>query len=115
MTAKLISFDQIDQGMVPQAVLKRPIREVANQFDTTVVRGHDDLDSFEGVAILINDKIPVALKHYRGYPDKTVTVYLPATVHRLKRIEKLLARILLELRLSHDEIVWQRSDWMTES
>lgn len=103
----LKDLDKVD--LVPQAILSRPISFFQSR-GIMFVQGYDDLDAYLGAALSLNDELPFALKHYRGYPDDTTTVYLPGNVENVDEITRIVQRIVTALELSRDAISWQRAD-----
>jgi hypothetical protein len=96
--------------LIPQAVIRKPVSFFEKQLGVHFVEGHDDLDTYRGVAFSLNGTVPFALKHYRGHPPQTTTVYLSMKIHDVQKISKLIRAIIDELKVSLDSIEWQRSD-----
>ncbi len=108
---KPISFSELKKhDLVPQAILGKPISYFSPMFKRYVVKEEDDLDSYEGIAFVLNGNLNFALKHYRGYPKGTTTIYLPSEIRDISKITKIIERIVEELNLSSDTIQWQRRD-----
>jgi hypothetical protein len=103
---------QID--LVPQAIIRGSIFDLAKRLDFEPIKGHDDLDEFYGVAFLMDDVWPFALMQYRGHPKDKSTIYLPYEINSVEGISKVLNRIISEFELS-DRLVWQRSDDVKQS
>jgi hypothetical protein len=99
-----------EQDLVPHAVLRKPVSDLARQLGEPVYQGSDDLDLYEGIALQLNGDIPFALKWYHGHPADRTTIYLSAEISELNRITVLIARIADELHLSNKDFVWQRKD-----
>lgn len=97
---------------IPQAVIKRPIELLARRLDTSVVYATDDLDDFAGFSATYDNQssLPLAFKHYRGYPKDTTTIYLPPHIVDVEVITRLIAEILKDLRLEQSDLDWQRKD-----
>jgi hypothetical protein len=95
---------------VPQAVIGQPIASIGEAARLPLVKGHDDLDDFEGLALLLDDSVPFTILHYRGHPPRTSTVYLPISLGDGRRIGEVIARILRELKLDQANLIWQRAD-----
>ncbi len=100
--------------LVPQAIVARPISYFEKSLGISFVKDRDDLDEFEGAALLINDKLHLALKHYPGYPADTTTIYLPYEINDLAQITEIIRLVADELHISSAWIgfplAWQRSD-----
>ena len=99
-----------DIELVPQAIIKRPISYFDGRFGIHVVSDHDDLDTYQGAALLLNRQLRFALRHYRGYPSDTTTIYLSRELSDLNEITGIVEKILRELELPASAISWQRSD-----
>lgn len=94
--------------LLPQATLLRPVSYFTSLFRTHSMEGHDDLDYYQGVAFVLDDMVPFALMHYRGYPEDTTTVYLPFGIQGPKEVSTILARIVSETDVPTSAIIWQR-------
>jgi hypothetical protein len=68
----------------------------------------DDLDVFQGVGIIVNNRHLAALKHYRGHPEGQTTIYLPDTISDVNVITEVLRILLKALRLSEKALSWER-------
>jgi hypothetical protein len=99
-----------DIELVPQATIKRPISYFDGRFGIRVVSDHDDLDAYQGAALSLNGELPFALRHYRGYPPDTTTIYLSREFSDVNEITGIVAKILRELELPASAISWQRAD-----
>lgn len=95
--------------LIPQAILDAPLSFFAKRWNIKFTQGTDELDSFQGAALRL-DGIPFALRHYRGYPEDTTTLYLPREVSDLSKITAVIAAIVDALELSASAIRWQRAD-----
>ncbi len=106
-----VPLTELAEDLVPQAIIGRPISYFASQFNILFTREHDDLDEYDVAALRIGSQgFVFALKHYKGYPKKTTTIYLPASVRSVSTISYVIAAIIDELQIPQSWIVWQRSD-----
>lgn len=96
--------------LIPQAVLRRPISFFEERLGIHFVRSHDDLDSYQAAAFSIDGKLPFALKHYRGHPAETTTVYLSSAIRDVQKVSAIIRAIVDELKVPRDAVEWQRSD-----
>lgn len=96
--------------LVPHAVIRKPLSYFRDVFGISFIQAHDDLDEYEGVALSLDGAWPLALRHYRGYPVDTTTVYLSRELRNVSEISRIIGRLLEELKLSRDTVDWQRSD-----
>jgi hypothetical protein len=99
-----------DIDLVPQATIKKPISYFDGRFGIRVINDHDDLDTFQGAALSLNGELRFALRHYRGYPPDTTTIYLSRELSDLAEITRTVAKILRELELPSSAVAWQRAD-----
>jgi len=106
-----IPFDRLsDSELIPQAIIGKSAADLAHYLGVNLISGDDDFDSFEGVALVIDNGPSFALKHYRGYPHDTMTIYLSNEIRRLDDITKTISLISDTLRIPTGWIVWQRRD-----
>lgn len=96
--------------LVPHAVFRKPPSYFQDKFGIKFIQAHDELDEYEGAALSLDGACLLALRHYRGYPADSTTIYLPRDITNIGHISKIIGRLLKELKLSHDAIEWQRSD-----
>jgi hypothetical protein len=96
--------------LVPHAIIKRPISDFDGRFGIRLVKDRDDLDAFEGAELLLNGKLRFALRHYRGYPPDTTTIYLSREFDDVQEITRIVGKILRELELPSSDLSWQRAD-----
>jgi len=103
------TFDDVD--FVPQAILRVGISYFSVERGFDVQRSADDLDEYEGVAFF-DEALgkPVALRHYAGHPQDTVTIYLPYEVEDVGVITKTVHRLIDTFGLNDGDIVWERKD-----
>jgi hypothetical protein len=99
-----------ERDMLPQAVLRMPVSDLARQLGEPLCEGADDLDLYQGIALQLDNEAQFALKTYRGHPPDTTTVYLSSQIFGLEAITRLIARIADELHLSNSDVLWQRKD-----
>jgi len=95
---------------IPQAIFGRPASYFANTRRIIFIDDWDDFDRYEGAAFSLNGQLPFALKHYRGHPTDTLTLYLPSDIRDVEQITQIISAIMKELELGRDILVWQRAD-----
>ncbi len=106
-----ISLKELDEiEMVPQVVIRKPVSYFRETLGIRFVESIDDLDAYEGAALSLNGTLPVALKHYRGHPPDTTTIYLSRELRNAVEISRIVQRIVKDLKLTPDAVAWQRSD-----
>ena len=108
MSLRQIPFSSLTSEMIPQAIISRPVERIAGKF--RILEDYDDFDLFEGVALILNETLHVALKHYQGHKPGTTTVYLPATVSDVDEIAEVVRRLFDELNLPLKDLAWERAE-----
>jgi len=101
-------FDKVE--WVPQAILNVPLDYFTAKCGLLFFEGQDDLDVYEGANLQMPDGHPYALRHYRGYPADTVTIYLPFEVQDVDEISTLVRTIIAFWHLPQNVIGWERRD-----
>jgi hypothetical protein len=110
MTVEAIAATAVERiDFVPQAVIKKPVAYFVAEMRVPFVRGHDDLDEYEGAAFSLNG-LPFAIRHYKGHPADVVTIYLPSRFEDVGEITAILSTIIDELPISRADLLWQRAD-----
>jgi hypothetical protein len=56
-----------------------------------------------------NGEWAFALKHYKGHPAGTTTIYLPREFESVETISRMIQQIAQELNLPSEALSWQRS------
>jgi hypothetical protein len=97
------------EDYVPQAIISRPIEELASKAGIKLFQDYDDLDEFVGAGFEV-DGAKVAMLHYTGHPKDTTTIYFPYDVGSIETITRLIALIVAELELPEKAIKWQRAE-----
>jgi hypothetical protein len=93
--------------LIPHAIINESFENLSRRFHFTVEEDTDDLDHYVGTGLIV-DNNPVALKHYRGYPENTITVYFSALEMNIERITKLIRIVLKNLDLPEKSLHWER-------
>jgi hypothetical protein len=107
-TIEIRELSKLD--LIPQAIIKKPISYFDGRFGIRLIRDHDDLDQYEGAALSLDGELRFALKHYRGYPPDTTTIYLSCEFSDVQEITEIVTKILRELELPSSTLSWQRAD-----
>ena len=102
--------DSAGADLVPQAIISKPISYFHDTLGIELTSDHDDLDDYEGALLSFNEEWAFALKHYKGHPAGTTTVYLPREFESVETISRMIQRIVEELKLPSETLSWQRSD-----
>jgi hypothetical protein len=95
--------------VVPQAIVNLPVRKIVHGL-ADVREGSDDLDYFEGASFKLNDEFEIAIRHYRGHPENTSTIYIDSSANDVEFITQLIRKILKEFRIPADALRWERKD-----
>ena len=107
MLTKLGVDPQVD--FVPHAVIGRSASYLQHHNKVEFTEGADDLDRFEGALLKLDDEVPIALRHYAGHTENTVTVYIPSEYTDVDVITRIIALLSKELQLQREDILWQRA------
>lgn len=95
--------------LTSQAILSRPIWEIAKKLGFELEKGEDDFDSYVGFGVFQEDwRLFFAVMRYRGYPEQTSTIYLPYQAQDTKEISKIVHFLVKEMSLSDKDIEWER-------
>jgi hypothetical protein len=103
MAVRVINYEP-DYDVVPQAIIWRPLK----YFTLIFRKGEDGLDKFEGASFCIGNEIRFDLRVYRGHPELTVTLYLPAEIEDEKRISEITDIVIREMVIPLTAIAWRR-------
>src|ERR1700723_998768 len=102
---RTISLEDAERyGLIPQAIVKRPVSFFAKVAGADVVKASDDLDHYEGTGLILNEETPFAIKHYRGEPSDTATIFLSHLFSNVDEITAIVARVVNAFGLSPDAI-----------
>jgi hypothetical protein len=94
--------------VVPQAIVSLPVQRVVGE-RTKISSGHDDFDFFEGAFFKLDHKIEIAVRHYRGHPKDTTTIYIDRRAADIELITQLVRQILSEFRVPLTALQWERA------
>jgi hypothetical protein len=93
--------------VVPQAVIALPVKKIVGR-KADISSGSDDLDYFEGASFKLDNKIEIAVRHYRGHPENTSTIYIDRRQDDIEQITRLIRKILDELHVPLTALQWER-------
>ena len=105
---ELRQIDTILEELAPQAIFTLPVDVVVGR-SGTVTEGLDDFDSYQGANFQLNTTA-CALRHYRGHPPGTTTLYLPDRLRDVDHITSIVTCVMKALHLGSDRLFWQRCD-----
>jgi hypothetical protein len=92
--------------VVPQAIINLPVGKIVGE--DYVISGEDDLDSFEGASFKLDREIEIAVRHYRGHPKDTATIYIDRREADIDSITRLIRKILIEFHVPEQALRWER-------
>ena len=95
--------------LVPQAILSRPVEDIARRVGTYVQKGTDDFDTYKWVGLMYAN-IPFTIMHYQGHPEDTATIYMPQEIKDLRLITLFVENVIRYLKLDESDLFWQRKD-----
>jgi hypothetical protein len=93
--------------VVPQAIVGLPVQTIVGH-RADISRGFDDLDYFEGASFKLDHKIEIAVRHYRGHPKGTTTIYIDRRAADIELISQLIRKILSEFHVPIGALQWER-------
>jgi len=93
--------------VVPQAIVALPVGKIVGR---QVSSGSDDFDHFEGASFKLDNKIEIAVRHYRGHPENTSTIYIDRRESNVENITWLIRKILKEFHIPLEALQWERRD-----
>jgi hypothetical protein len=93
--------------VVPQAIVALPVGKIVGR---RVSSGSDDFDYFEGASFKLDNKIEIAVRHYRGHPENTSTIYIDRRLSNVEHITSLIRKILEEFHVPLEALQWERQD-----
>jgi hypothetical protein len=93
--------------VVPQAIVSVPVQKIIGR-RAQISSGFDDFDSFEGASFKLDDRIEIAIRHYRGHPKDTTTIYIDRRESDVEQITQLIRKILVEFRVPLTALQWER-------
>jgi hypothetical protein len=95
--------------VVPQAIISLPVQKIVGE-RADISSGFDDFDYFEGASFKLDNKIEIAVRHYRGHPQDTTTIYIDRSEADVEQITQLIRKILSEFRVPLTALRWERRD-----
>jgi hypothetical protein len=104
-----------EHEFVPQALIGRPIWDLAKRFGAEVEEGSDNFDNYQGAGAVFDDNIPFVVMHYVGHPKDTSTIYLQFDINDVHRISTIISAIISELKVPVEAVKWQRENGVSWS
>ncbi|HZR88414.1 MAG TPA: hypothetical protein VFB02_16525 [Bradyrhizobium sp.] len=100
-------ISSLSVDVVPQAIIALPIEDIVGERVST---GYDDFDSFEGASFKLDREIEIAVRHYRGHPKNTTTIYIDRREADVQTVTRLIRKILHELNVPLAALQWERQN-----
>jgi hypothetical protein len=97
-------------GFLPQAIIARSVDRLSHQLRVDFTVGRDEFDDYVGAVFALDGNLPFTIRHYRGHPKDTATLYLPQEIRDVQKITSIIKSIMDGLKLESDALVWQRED-----
>jgi len=91
--------------VIPQAIIALPVEQIGLKY---LREESDDFDFYEGTSFKLDDKIEIAVRHYRGHPKNTTTIYIDRRERDVEHITQLIRKILKELHIPVEALQWER-------
>ena len=105
MVKRLYDQDLGRVDLVPQAIIKRSVRDLERDTALSFEREEDDLNEYH--AAYFRTQVGVAaLIHHDGEPDDSITVYLPRTLTS-QEIDRAISKILETLKIPESFLSWR--------
>jgi hypothetical protein len=98
---------ELSVDVSPQAVINMPLKRLIGS-KSDIIKGHDDLDDFESASFKLNNGLQISVRHYRGHPKDTSTIYIDRKIKDIEEITRLVREILAEFRIPVSSIDWER-------
>src|ERR1039458_4185110 len=84
---------------IPQAIIKKSVSYFQKHLGLKFTEDSDNLDYFQGTRPLQIGHYLYVLRHYRGFPDNTIGIYLPNDLTDTREITKTIQMIAEKLHL----------------
>jgi hypothetical protein len=98
---------RLSVDVIPQAIVGLPVGKIVQGWEH-FSEGSDDLDLYEGASFKLDNKIEIAVRHYRGHPSDTTTIYIDCRERDVEHITRLIRKIMMELRIPEEMLRWER-------
>ncbi len=104
-----VSLYPLSCDVIPQAIFWRPI----HYFAAATHEGEDGLDKYQAASFCIGNRINFDLRHYRGHPAFTVSLYLPSPFEEILEVIESVKQIITEMAIPKTAVAWRRG-WAFE-
>ncbi|HEX3883399.1 MAG TPA: hypothetical protein VHW66_12130 [Stellaceae bacterium] len=94
----------LESDVIPQAIFWRPLI----YFTTSIREGEDGLDMYEEASFSLDNQLSFDLRHYRGHPGHTVTLYLAFSLQKEAEIVAVVDTVLQIMAVPKLAVAWKR-------
>jgi hypothetical protein len=94
----------LESDVVPQAIFWRPLV----YFTARIREDQDGLDVYQGASFSIDNRLNFDLRHYRGHPNYTVSLYFAFTLRREPEIEAAIDTVAEIMAVPGPAVAWKR-------
>jgi hypothetical protein len=94
----------LESDVIPQAIFWRPLI-----YFTTVIREDEDtIDIYNGASFSVDNRLSFDLRHYRGHPNHTVTLYFAFSIQREEEIVAAVDSVVQIMAVPEPAVAWKR-------
>lgn len=94
----------LESDVIPQAIFWRPLI----YFTTAIREDEDNLDRYEGASFSVDNQLGFDLRHYRGHPAQTVTLYFAFTLQKEDEIGAAINSVVQIMAIPEPAVAWKR-------
>jgi hypothetical protein len=94
----------LEADVVPQAIFWRPLI----YFATMIRQDQDGLDVYQGASFSIDNRLNFDLRHYRGHPSFTVSLYFAFTLRAEREIDAAVDMVVETMAVPERAVAWKR-------
>jgi hypothetical protein len=94
----------LESDVIPQAIFWRPLV----YFSNSVRENEDNLDIYRGTSFSIDNRLSFDLRHYRGHPVHTVTLYLAFSLQGEEEIVAAVDTVVQIMAIPEPAVAWKR-------
>jgi hypothetical protein len=95
----------LESDVIPQAIFWRPLV----YFTTAIREDEDGLDFYRGASFSVDNRLSFDLRHYRGHPAHTVTLYFAFTLKKEEEIIAAVDTVVQIMAVPELAVAWKRS------
>jgi|SRR5665213_3062777 len=100
-------ISELSVDVSPQAVVNMPLKSLIGS-KSDIIEGRDDLDDFESASFKFASGLQISVRHYRGHPKNTSTIYIDRKIKDLEEITRVVREILAEFHVPVSSLNWER-------